>query len=420
MNVPVKQEGISYKSVPIAPHGGGGMLMPQNFGEVVAFAEIMSRSQHAIPKHLRDVPGACLAVAMQAMRWEMDPFAVASKSYNVKDIIAYEAQLIAAVVHTRAPLKTRPVYAFAGEGPDRRCTVTAMFDDGIERSYESPRIADIKVKNSPLWTGDPDQQQGYYSIRAFGRRYCPEVLLGVYTPEEADSFRGPEHARDVTPRGATVPFSQRIAEIDGAKPQNTEAQREAGDTTLSPASPASERGSASADSAGVQDRCESTPAPNASVKADAEAATGNQASAASLNSSQGAAVPHTPPETKPAPEGSPELTGAGATSSAPNAGSARSGDPKQATESGNAALDGSAGLPPGWERSYSAALGRAQKIGSLSKYAAEFWKDYGTYAAIKTSPHFDTAEAIYAAFRDHFGPAGEEARNVILRELSAI
>ena len=81
-----------FREVAIANQGGGGMLMPQTFGDVVSFSEIMARSQHAIPKHLRDCPGACMAVTMQALRWSMDPFAVASKSYNVKDIIAYEAR----------------------------------------------------------------------------------------------------------------------------------------------------------------------------------------------------------------------------------------------------------------------------------------------------------------------------------------
>lgn len=224
--VPAK---ASFRDVAIADQGGGGKLMPQTFGDVVSFSEIMARAQHAIPKHLRDCPGACMAVTMQALRWSMDPFAVASKSYNVKDIIAYEAQLIAAVVHTRAPLKNRPNYSYSGEGQDRRCTVSAIFDDGIERSYESPRIGDITVKNSPLWKADPDQQLGYYSIRSFARRYCPEVILGVYTPEEAETFRGPDNARDVTPKpsladrlaaapqGQAEGFSTQhvIAEIDG-------------------------------------------------------------------------------------------------------------------------------------------------------------------------------------------------------------
>jgi hypothetical protein len=217
MNVPAKaevSEKISFKNVPIAAHGGGGMLLPQTFGEVIGFSEIMARSQHAIPKHLRDVPGACLAVTMQALRWEMDPFAVAAKSYNVKDMIAYEAQLIAAVVLVRAPLTSAPVYEYSGEGATRRCTVSALFKDGVTRSYESPKFSDIKTKNSPLWVADPDQQLGYYSIRAFARRYCPEVILGVYTPEEAETFQGPDRARDVTPRTASVPFSTRISEID--------------------------------------------------------------------------------------------------------------------------------------------------------------------------------------------------------------
>jgi hypothetical protein len=226
MNVPAKPEEISqakpegYREVAIAQRGGGGALMPATFGDVVEFSKIMARSQHAIPAHLRDVPGACLAVTMQALRWELDPFAVASKSYNVKDMIAYEAQLIAAVVHVRAPITTRPEYAYTGEGEERRCTVSCKFDDGVERSYESPRIVDIKVKNSPLWKADPDQQLGYYSIRAFARRYCPEVILGVYTPEEAQEFRGPDHARDVTPRAASVPISRRISEIDRTEPEN--------------------------------------------------------------------------------------------------------------------------------------------------------------------------------------------------------
>lgn len=280
------RQGHSYKDVSIAQRGGGGMLLPQTFGECVAFSEIMARAQHAIPKHLRDVPGACLAVMMQAMRWELDPFAVASKSYSVKDIIAYEAQLIAAVVHTRAPLKTRPNYTYSGEGQDRRCTVSAMFDDGVERSYESPRIGDITVKNSPLWKADPDQQLGYFSIRSFARRYCPEVILGVYTPEEAETFRGPDNARDVTPRlsladrlatapqSATDGFSQQhvIAEIDGAdKHSTTGVQRGSWFKSPTPAPSgdeprASDQEPLSNGSGAAQDQCESAapPAPNSS------------------------------------------------------------------------------------------------------------------------------------------------------------
>lgn len=365
MNVPAKQ---SYRDVPIASHGGGGMLMPQTFGEVVSFSEIMARSQHAIPKHLRDVPGACLAVAMQAMRWSMDPFAVASKSYNVKDIIAYEAQLIAAVVHTRAPLKTRPDYKYTGEGADRRCTVSATFDDGVTRSYESPRIGDIAIKNSPLWKADPDQQLGYYSIRAFARRYCPEVILGVYTPEEAETFRGPENARDVTPKpsladrlasapnssAATAGFSQQhvISEIGG----EAEEQFISNSVELPTAQP-------------------DTPADDAPPTLQSSAGNNSEDSPAGRASGEGG--------------GDDAASTAGDTSSPP--------------------------LPEGWAIAYAGALRRAQKHESLGKYATQFWSQHGGWAAHKSGPNGPTAIAIFDAFDSNFGD--KNAIEAQLREL---
>lgn len=184
---------ISYATVEMEPSGQGGFLSPKNLGDVVAFASVMARAGSAIPAHLRQKEGDCLAVSMLALHWEMNPFMVAMKSYKVGDVIAYESQLIAAVLNTRAPLKSRLIYSYSGEGPELTCTVTGTFRDGTVQSYTSPRIGDIRIKNSPLWKDDPPQQLGYYSVRSWGRRYCPEVIMGVYDREEAMQMR------DVTP-----------------------------------------------------------------------------------------------------------------------------------------------------------------------------------------------------------------------------
>ncbi len=175
----------------------GTFLAPESFGQVVEFAKDMSRAGTAIPKHLRDNPGACMAIAMQAFEWKMSPFAVANKSYSVNDRIAYEAQLIAAVVNTRSGIKGRLKYKFDGEGQNRRCTVTGVID-GDELEYTSPLFKDISPKNSPLWKSDPDQQHCYYSARAWARRHVPEVILGVYDREEVETI-------DVDPIDVTPP-----------------------------------------------------------------------------------------------------------------------------------------------------------------------------------------------------------------------
>ena len=197
LTTPAERKAPSYAAVDMSANGAGGSLAPKNLGDVVAFAQVMARADLALPKHLRGNDGACMAVTMQAMRWEMDPFAVANKSYSVNDRLAFEAQLVAAVVHTRAPIKGRPNYIYSGEGTTRRCQVICVMSDGEEREYTSPQFGQITTKNSPLWKSDPDQQLGYVAIRSWARRHAPEVILGVYTPDEVATIR------DVTP--ATEP-----------------------------------------------------------------------------------------------------------------------------------------------------------------------------------------------------------------------
>lgn len=193
-----RTERLPMDAVGLSTSGSGSKIAPQNLGEVVKFAEVMSRADIALPKHLRGNAGACMAVALQALDWQMNPFAVASKSYSVNGTIAYEAQLIVAVVNTRSGIEGRITYRFEGEGADRVCFAMGKLD-GEVLEVKSPRFADIHPKNSPLWKSDPDQQQCYYTGRSWARRFTPEVILGVYDRDEVESFRGPEDARDVTP-----------------------------------------------------------------------------------------------------------------------------------------------------------------------------------------------------------------------------
>jgi len=168
--------------VPISNQSGG--LKFDNMVQVMDFAKLMAVADIAVPEHCRGNAGICLAIIVKAVAWNMEPFAVAEKSYVVKDRVAYEAQLIHAVVEARAPIQRRLNSKYAGEGQTRTCTVIGMFTDGEIREYTTPQFANIKVKNSPLWNADADQQLWYYAVRAWARRWCPDVLLGVYTREE--------------------------------------------------------------------------------------------------------------------------------------------------------------------------------------------------------------------------------------------
>lgn len=186
------------QDVVVSGSDGGFSVTPQSLSDIVEFAKFMCQSSAGIPAFLRGNGPDCAAVTMQAMKWGFDPFSVAQKSYKVKDIIAYEAQLIAAVVNARSGIKGRLKYAFNGEGQDMTCTVTGILD-GDECTYTSPMVGSITTKNSPLWKSDPQQQLGYFSARSWARRHVPEVLLGVYDREEAEQFQGFDTTKNATP-----------------------------------------------------------------------------------------------------------------------------------------------------------------------------------------------------------------------------
>lgn len=208
---------------------GGGLVQFASMNEVMEFAKIMAVSGQAIPPHLRNQVGFCLAICIQALEWRFSPFAVANKSYVVNDKVGYESQLIHAVIEERAPIIGRLRHSFSGEGDKLRCTVWATVrgvEDPLE--YTSPEIVSITPKNSPLWKTKPALQLYYNTSRDWARMYFPEVILGVYTEEELDAAidMNPAHSR---PRDetSTQRLEQKLASLNPVQTVSVPEAKEA-------------------------------------------------------------------------------------------------------------------------------------------------------------------------------------------------
>jgi len=206
-----------------APKGG---LSFDNASQAMDFARMMAISSVAVPKHLRGNPGACLAVVIQAIEWRLSPYAVANKSYSVNDRLAFESQLIQAVILQRAPIKGRLKVHYSGDGDARVCHVSAELKDGELVDYTSPPRGRITPQNSPLWKSDPDQQHYYYSARALCRRHFPDVLLGIYARDELEDSPhiGPDRARDVTPAKTIAEKLDALAKAPTAAPSEIDVE----------------------------------------------------------------------------------------------------------------------------------------------------------------------------------------------------
>lgn len=198
----------------VAATGGGVQF--RTMTEVMEFAKLVSLSGVAVPPHLRGNPGACLAVCVQAMEWKMSPFAVANKSYVVSNYskdgpierLSYESQLIHAVIEARAPLQGRLRVDYEGDGDDRVCIVSGRFrgetEDHVLRSSPLGKRRPGRndkgfIKGSPLWDSKPDLQQFYDTSRDWCRMFCPDVLMGIYAPDEFEEIT-PIEPKDVSPK----------------------------------------------------------------------------------------------------------------------------------------------------------------------------------------------------------------------------
>ena len=201
--------------------------------KMLSFAEVMATSRITVPKHLQGNPGDCLAITMQAMQWGMNPFAVAQKTHVVNGRLGYEAQLVAAVINTRAPIVGRLDYEWFGDWS--KVNGKTCSDDGVGvfvfatfKGESEPRrlrmsMAQVgNVRNSPNWVSDPRQQAAYLATKKFARLHCPDVILGVYTDDELVDVT----PRDVTPKpatrtAATLDRIKQSKQEPAAQPDNT-------------------------------------------------------------------------------------------------------------------------------------------------------------------------------------------------------
>jgi len=162
---------------------------------VMSFAAMMASGRATVPTHLQNNPSDCAAIIMQAMRWRMDPFIVAQKTHVVSGHLGYEAQLVNAVVCGSGAIIGRPSYEYFGKWDGVNGKTSNDFSVGVTVSAKikgevEPRVLTVsmgtvgKVRNSPLWEADPRQQIAYLAIKRWSRMHTPDVLLGVYTPDE--------------------------------------------------------------------------------------------------------------------------------------------------------------------------------------------------------------------------------------------
>jgi hypothetical protein len=206
------------------------VLDGDSLDKMMRLAEVMALGRATLPKHFNGNSADCLAVVMQSMQWRMNPFAVAQKTHLVNGVLGYEAQLVNAVITTCAPVMDRLHYEWFGswekvigkftikngDKGEYRVPGWKLTDEeglGVKvwatfRGEDEPRVLELllaqaRTRNNTLWADDPRQQLAYLATKRWSRLCCPDVILGVYSPDELEESA--PRVRDVSPSRETEP-----------------------------------------------------------------------------------------------------------------------------------------------------------------------------------------------------------------------
>ena len=159
-------------------------LVPANLEQALALADIMAKAD-MMPAHLKGKPGDCLLIVMQAQRWGMDAMPVAQCTSVVHGKLCYEGKLVAAALYAMGAIEGRLRYEFSGSGESRTIKVIGRPRGSTIDQEVTGTVANWKTGNEQ-WKKNPDDMLVYRGNRQWARRYAPEALLGVYTPDELE------------------------------------------------------------------------------------------------------------------------------------------------------------------------------------------------------------------------------------------
>ncbi|WP_313334073.1 recombinase RecT [Comamonas sp.] len=166
----------------------GLVLSNDTMDKAFRMAELMASGRATVPKHLQGSAADCMAVTLQALQWNMSPFAVAQKTHLVNGTLGYEAQLIIAVLQSTGAIVGEFEYEYQGDGDNLQCRAGATPRGKTQIKWgEWLALKSITTKNSPLWKTNPRQQIAYLQAKNWSRLYTPGAILGVYTPDELSS-----------------------------------------------------------------------------------------------------------------------------------------------------------------------------------------------------------------------------------------
>ena len=163
-----------------------------------------------IPEQYKGSAGDCFIALKLARRFGMDAWSLMQELYIVQGRPMMSGKLALAILNHSLAQPLRPTYA--GEGDERTITLTGRPEGDPDPLSVTVKVRDAKTTNEQ-WKKNPDQMLMYFAARMWGRRYTPDILLGIVFDDEEFTEDAP------APQLARKPLTQIEQPSNDAPPE---------------------------------------------------------------------------------------------------------------------------------------------------------------------------------------------------------
>lgn len=179
-------------TVPTTPttviNEGVGLSTSGQFELIQRIAVALAKSD-LVPKTFQgNIPNCIIAIEMSA-RLNVSPLMVMQNLNVIQGKPSFSSTFLIAMINSSGNFRGVLKFKYEGAGDKRSCFAYTADQNG--EVIEGPKV-DIEMaknegwlsKTGSKWKTMPDQMLAYRAASFFSRIYCPELTMGLKTPEE--------------------------------------------------------------------------------------------------------------------------------------------------------------------------------------------------------------------------------------------
>lgn len=209
------------------PDMGGIFSTPEKFESAIRMATSLSKST-MVPKEFQENVSNCVIAVDMAERTKMSPFMVMQNIYVVYGKPSWSSQFVGALINASRRYKEPIHYEMNKE--KTACRAWSIDQNG--NRVEGPEVT-IQMakdegwysKNGSKWKTMPEIMLRYRALSFFGRAYCGDLLVGMYTQDEAIEMNEQEISVDEeisknANKGGEIGFDENLIDEKASESEN--------------------------------------------------------------------------------------------------------------------------------------------------------------------------------------------------------